>query len=349
MEFLIGNRGIGERHPVFIVAEMSANHQQDYDQAVKIIKAAKKAGADAIKMQTYTPDSLTIDCDNEYFQLSQGTIWDGMTLYRLYEKAYTPWEWQPKLKKIAEEEGLICFSTPFDRKAVDFLESMQVAVYKIASFEITDIPLIEYIGSKKKPVLFSTGVASLSDIDLALQTLRNQGVKEIVLLKCTSEYPAPVEKANLKTIPNMAETFGVIPGLSDHTLGITVPITAVALGAKVIEKHFTLDRASGGADAPFSLQPEEFSAMVQSIRECEKAMGSVDYSVAESTIKKGKVFSRSLFVVQDMAKGEVFTEESVRSIRPGYGLHPVLFKDILGKKARTTIKKGTPLSWNLVE
>ncbi|HNW46098.1 MAG TPA: pseudaminic acid synthase [Thermotogota bacterium] len=349
MQFRIGERLIGDHAPVFIVAEMSANHQQDFDVAVKIIKAAKKTGADAIKMQTYTPDSLTIDCDNEYFSLKQGTIWDGQTLYRLYQKAYTPWEWQPKLKQIAEEEGMICFSTPFDTKAVDFLEGMNVPAYKIASFEITDIPLIEYIATKKKPVLFSTGVATISDIDLALKTLRNKGIADIVLLKCTSEYPAPLEAANLRTIPNMAETFRVVPGLSDHTLGITVPLTAVALGAKVIEKHFTLDRSAGGADAAFSLEPEEFTQMVQGIRECEKALGEVNYTVAESTLKKGRVFSRSLFVIKDMEAGELFTSENVRSIRPGYGLHPVFLRDILGKKARVDIRFGTPLHWDLVD
>lgn len=349
MHFQIGERQIGDHAPVFVIAEMSANHQQDFDLAVKIIKEAKKAGADAIKMQTYTPDSMTIDCDNEYFQLKQGTIWDGQTLYRLYKQAYTPWEWQPKLKKIAEEEGLICFSTPFDTKAVDFLEEMQVPIYKIASFEITDIPLIEYIATKKKPVLFSTGVATISDIDLALKTLRNKGIEDIVLLKCTSEYPAPLENANLRTIPNMAETFSVIPGLSDHTLGYSVPLTAVALGAKVIEKHFTHDRNAGGADAPFSLEPEEFSKMVQGIRECEKALGEVDYRVAESTVKKGRIFSRSLFITKDVMAGELFTSENVRSIRPGYGLHPMFLKDILGKRARVDIRIGTPLQWDLVD
>ena len=349
MHFRIGERQIGDDAPVFIIAEMSANHQQNFDLAVKIIKEAKKAGADALKMQTYTPDSMTIDCENEYFQLKQGTIWDGQTLYRLYQKAFTPWEWQPRLKKVAEEEGLICFSTPFDTKAVDFLEEMGTPIYKIASFEITDIPLIEYIATKKKPVLISTGVATISDIDLALKTLRNKGAEDIVLLKCTSEYPAPLEKANLRTIPNMAETFRVIPGLSDHTLGYSVPLTAAALGAKVIEKHFTHDRSAGGADAPFSLEPEEFSKMVQGIRDCEKALGEVDYHVAESTVKKGRIFSRSLFVTKNMTAGELFTSENVRSIRPGYGLHPMFMKDILGKKARADIRIGTPLQWDLVD
>jgi N-acetylneuraminate synthase (EC 2.5.1.56) len=345
--FRINHRKIGDGYPVFIIAELSANHNQNFDNAVKLIKEAKKAGADAVKLQTYTPDTITINCSNEYFQIKQGTIWDGKTLYDLYKEAYTPWEWQPKLKEIAENEGLICFSSPFDKTAVDFLEDMDVPAYKVASFEITDTPLIEYIASKGKPVIISTGIATLSDIEEAINACKRMNNNQIALLKCTSEYPSPLEEINLKTIPNMIETFKTIVGLSDHTLGISVPIAAVALGAKIIEKHFTLSRAMGGPDAAFSLEPEEFKQMVKSIREVEKALGDVSYELSEK-IKKSREFSRSLFVVKDIKKGDIFTEENVRSIRPGFGLHPKYYKDVLGKKATKDIKKGTPLNWDLI-
>ncbi|MFU0781506.1 MAG: pseudaminic acid synthase [Thermoanaerobacterium thermosaccharolyticum] len=343
----INNKKIGSGHSVFIIAELSANHNQNFDNAVKLIKEAKKAGADAVKLQTYTPDTITINCSNEYFQIKQGTIWDGKTLYDLYKEAYTPWEWQPKLKEIAENESLIFFSTPFDKTAVDFLEDMDVPAYKIASFEITDIPLIEYIASKGKPIIISTGIAILSDIEEAINACRRMNNNQIALLKCTSAYPSPLEEVNLKTIPNMIKTFKTIVGLSDHTLGISVPVAAVALGAKIIEKHFTLSRGMGGPDAAFSLEPEEFKQMVKSVREVEKALGDVSYELSEKT-KKSREFSRSLFVVKDIKKGDVFTEENVRSIRPGFGLHPKYYKDILGKKATKDIKKGTPLNWNLI-
>ncbi|HHY79215.1 MAG TPA: pseudaminic acid synthase [Thermoanaerobacter sp.] len=338
---------IGINYRTFIIAELSANHNQSFDNAVKLIKEAKKAGADAVKLQTYTPDTITINCSNEYFQIKQGTIWDGKTLYDLYKEAYTPWEWQPKLKEIAENEGLIFFSTPFDKTAVDFLEDMDVPAYKVASFEITDIPLIEYIASKGKPIIISTGIATLSDIEEAINACRRMNNNQIALLKCTSAYPSPLEEVNLKTIPNMIETFKTIVGLSDHTLGISVPVAAVALGAKIIEKHFTLSRGMGGPDAAFSLEPEEFKQMVRSVREVEKALGDVSYELSEKT-KKSREFSRSLFVVKDIKKGDVFTEENVRSIRPGFGLHPKYYKDVLGKKATKDIKKGTPLNWNLI-
>jgi len=339
---------IGEKLPVFIVAELSANHLQKFDNAVKIIKAAKEAGADAIKLQTYTPDTITIDCNNEYFQIKQGTLWDGQSLYELYKKAYTPWEWQPKLKEITESEGLIFFSSVFDRTAVDFLEKINVSAYKIASFEITDIPLIEYVASKAKPVIISTGIATFSDIEEAVNACKRMGNKQIALLKCTSAYPAPLEEINLKIIPNLANTFKAVVGLSDHTLGISVPIASVALGACIIEKHLTLDRALGGPDAAFSLEPEEFKAMVKSIREVEKALGEVSYDLTEK-MKRSREFSRSLFVVKDMKAGEIFTEENIRSIRPGYGLHPKYLKGILCKKAIKNIKKGIPLRWELIE
>jgi len=344
----ISNRKIGNSQRVFIVAELSANHLQSFDLAVKTIKAMKEAGADAVKLQTYTPDTITIDCDSKYFQIKQGTVWDGKTLYRLYQEAYTPWEWQPKLKKIAEDLGLICFSSPFDKTAVDFLNEMNVPAYKVASFEITDIPLIEYIASKGKPVIMSTGIATLSDIEEAVNACRRVGNDQIALLKCTSEYPAPLEEINLRTIPDMEKRFGAVVGLSDHTEGIAVPIAAAALGAKIIEKHFTLDRKLGGPDAAFSLEPKEFRAMVNAVREAEKALGEVSYRLTEK-LKKSRKFSRSLFVVENVKKGEKFTENNVRSIRPGFGLHPKHLKKVVGKRAGKNIKKGTPLSWNLIE
>lgn len=345
--FKIKSKLISEKQSIFIIAEMSANHLQKFDNAVKIIKAAKEAGADAIKLQTYTPDTITIDCNNEYFQIKQGTLWDGQSLYELYKKAYTPWEWQPKLKEIAESEGLICFSSVFDKTSVDFLEKINVPAYKIASFEITDIPLIEYVASKGKPVIISTGIATLSDIEEALNACKRMGNKQIALLKCVSAYPTPLEDVNLRTIPNLADTFKTVVGLSDHSLGISVPIASVALGACIIEKHLTLDRKLGGPDAAFSLEPDEFKVMVKSVREAEKALGEVSYDLTKK-MKKSREFSRSLFVVKNIKAGEVFTEENLRSIRPGYGLAPKYLKDILGKRATQDIEKGTPLSWELV-
>lgn len=347
MKLRIGNILVGDDH-VFIIAELSANHLQNFDLAVKTIKAMKESGADAVKLQTYTPDTITIDCDNEYFQIKQGTLWDGKTLYQLYQEAYTPWEWQPKLKKIAEDLGLVCFSSPFDKIAVDFLEGMDVPAYKVASFEITDIPLIEYIASKGKPVIISTGIATLSDIEEALAACRRAGNNQIGLLKCTSEYPTPLEDVNLRTIPDMARNFNVVVGLSDHTQSISVPVAAVTLGARIIEKHFILDRNLAGPDSGFSLEPNEFKAMVKSVRETEKALGEVKYELTEKIIKS-REFSRSLFVVKDMRSGEVITDVNVRSIRPGFGLAPKYIKDIIGKKAKTDIKKGTPLSRDLIE
>jgi len=344
----IAGRKIGDSYPVFIIAEMSANHLQDYDRAVETIRKAKWAGADAIKLQTYTPDTITIDCNNEYFQIKQGTIWDGTTLYKLYEEAYTPWEWQPKLKEIAEEEGLILFSSPFDYTAVDFLEEMNVPAYKIASFEITDIPFIEYVASKGKPIIISTGIATLSDIEEALAACKRMGNNQVALLKCTSAYPSPMEDINLKVIPNMKDTFNTIVGLSDHTLGHTVALGAVALGAKIVEKHFTLNREDGGPDAKFSMEPDEFKEMVEKIRDLEKALGQVTYELTEKQ-KKSREHSRSLFVVKDIKKGEVFTHQNVKSIRPGFGLATKYIGEIVGKRARCDIKKGTPMRWDLVE
>jgi pseudaminic acid synthase len=330
-----------------IVAEMSANHNHDLDIAIKTIRAVKNAGADAIKIQTYTPDTITIDCDNEYFRINQGTIWDGKTLYQLYKEAYTPWEWHKDIFRIAAEEGLICFSSPFDISAVDFLDSFDVPVYKIASFEINDIPLIRYVAKKGKPIIISTGIAELADIELAINTCREEENEQIILLKCTSSYPAPVEEANLLTIPNMRNTFNVEVGLSDHSMGITLPVSAVSLGACLIEKHFILDRSIGGPDASFSLNPSEFKFLVESVREVEKALGKINYSLSEKVLSS-RNFSRSLFVVKDMVKGEIFSDINVRSIRPGYGLHTKYLPQVIGKKASTDIKRGTPITWSLI-
>ncbi len=343
----ISNKSVGLDLPVFIIAELSGNHNQDFDTAIKTVKAAKEVGADAIKLQTYTADTITINCNNEYFQIRDGMLWDGKTLYELYKEAYTPWEWQPKLKKIADELGLICFSSPFDKTAVDFLEKMDVPAYKVASPEITDIPLIQYIASKGKPVIISTGIATMQDIQEAVNACREMGNDKIILLKCTSVYPAPIEEVNLRTIPDLAERFDVNAGLSDHTLGITVPVTAVALGAKVIEKHFILDKSIEGPDAAFSLDKAQFKEMVDAVRSAEKALGKVNYEISEK-VKKSRIFSRSLFVIRNMKKGDMFSGENVRSIRPGNGLPPKHLKEIIGKRATKNAKKGTPLSWELI-
>ena len=344
----IDNKEVGDEKPVFIVAEMSANHLHKFDNAVKIIKAAKEAGADAIKIQTYTPDTITLDMDNTYFRAGKGSLNYGKTLYEVYREAYMPWEWIPKLKEIANNLGLIFFSSVFDKSSVDFLEKIDVPCYKIASLEITDIPLIEYVASKGKPVIISTGIAMLSDIEEAINACKRMGNEQIVLLKCTTEYPTPMEDVNLRVIPNLKETFSSIVGLSDHTLGIAVPVAATALGAKVIEKHFTFDRNLGGLDASFSLDPSEFAEMVEAVRDIEKALGKVSYTLSDR-MKQSRKLSRSLFVVKTVKKGNVFTEDNVRSIRPGYGLPPKYFKDILGKKAKFDLKRGTPLSWDIIE
>ena len=347
-EIQIGNKKIGDGHPTFIIAELSANHNQDYDIAVKTIKAMAEAGADAVKLQTYTADTITIDCDNKYFQIKQGTIWDGTTLHKLYQTAFTPWDWQPKLKKYAEELGLIFFSSPFDKTAVDFLEKMNVPAYKVASFELTDTPLVEYMAQKNKPMIMSTGISKIGEIEEAINACKNKGNNQIIILKCTSAYPAPFEEANLKTIQNIKETFGVIAGLSDHTLGISAPIAAVALGANVVEKHFILDRKMGGHDSTFSVEPSEFKEMVKYIREVEKAIGKVNYDLTEK-MKASREFSRSLFITEDIKKGEEFTEKNVRSIRPAFGLKTKHLEEIIGKKAKDDFKKGTPLRWDLIE
>lgn len=338
----IDQRRIGGDASVFIIAELSANHGGKIEIAKETIQAAAEAGADAIKLQTYTADTITLDCDAEWFQIKQGTLWDGQTLHDLYKEAYMPWEWQPELKAYAEALGLICFSSPFDPSAVDFLEGMEVPAYKIASFEITDIPLIEYVASKGKPVIISTGIASAEDIEEALAACHRMGNQEVVLLKCTSAYPAPLEEANLNTIPDLAARFGVVSGFSDHTLGIVAPVAAVTLGAKVIEKHFILDRAIGGPDASFSLDKEQFTQMVKAVRDVEAMLGSVSYDLTPKA-KQSRTFSRSLFVVKDVKAGEALTSENVRSIRPGYGMHPKHYTTVLGKHFTQDIARGTPL------
>ena len=335
---VIGSKLISESSFVFIIAELSANHNGSLETAIETIKAAKRAGADCIKLQTYTADTITIDCRKPDF-LIKGTIWEGKNLYDLYKEAYTPWEWHETIFKVAEEEGLICFSSPFDKTAVDFLENLNTPAYKIASFEITDIPLIEYVASKGKPVIISTGIATNEDIELALDACYRMGNKDIALLKCTSSYPAPIEEANMVMVKDMAEKYDVITGLSDHTMGSTVPIVATCFGAKIIEKHFILDRSIGGPDASFSMNEEEFTAMVKAVREAEKAIGAIDYNLTDKQ-KKGRDFSRSLYVVKDIKAGEVINEKNVRSIRPGFGMHPKNLNSILGKMIKFDVKKG---------
>ncbi|MFT4848990.1 MAG: pseudaminic acid synthase [Parvicella sp.] len=342
----IGNHEIGNLSPVFIIAELSANHNGSIETALETIKAAKRSGADAIKFQTYTADTMTIDSDKDDFVI-KGTIWEGQNLHKLYQQAYTPWEWHEALFQCAKDEGLVCFSSPFDKTAVDFLEELEVPAYKIASFEITDIPLIEYVASKGKPIILSTGIAEQADIELALDACQRMGNNDIALLKCTSSYPAPINEANMVMVKDLAERYGVISGLSDHTMGATVPIVATCFGAKIIEKHFILDRSIGGPDASFSMNEEEFTAMVKAIREAESAIGNVDYTLTEKQ-KKGKDFSRSLYVVKDIKAGEVITEENVKSIRPGFGLHPQYYYKVLGKTIKVGVKRGTGLSIELI-
>jgi pseudaminic acid synthase len=338
----IGNFELGTGK-TFIIAELSANHNGSLETAIETIRAAKKAGADCIKLQTYTADSITLNVKNDYFKIKQGTAWDGKYLYDLYQEAYTPWEWHAQLFQVANEEGLICFSSPFDFAAVDLLESLNAQAYKIASFEITDIPLIEYVASKKKPVIISTGIADESDIQLAIDTCLKVGNDQIVLLQCTSEYPAAPETANLKNILLIQNKFNVLSGLSDHTSGIEAPLLSVALGATVIEKHFILDKKMGGVDSHFSLDVAEFKQMVDGVRMAEKLLGKADFSMTDKK-KRSREFSRSLFVAEDMKAGDVITEKNVRSVRPGFGMHPKYLKDLLGKKVKEDLKKGTPLS-----
>jgi pseudaminic acid synthase len=342
----IGNFTIDDKSPVFIIAELSANHNGSLDNALETIKAAKRAGADCIKLQTYTADTITLDSDKEDFVI-KGTIWDGKKLHTLYQEAYTPWEWHEQIYRVAKEEGLICFSSPFDNTAVDLLESLHSPAYKIASFEITDIPLIEYVASKGKPVIISTGIAQQEDIELALDACHRMGNYDIALLKCTSSYPAPIEEANMCMVKDLAERYNVISGLSDHTMGSTVPIVATVFGAKIIEKHFIIDRSIGGPDASFSMNEEEFTAMVKAVREAEKASGLVDYTLTEKQAK-GRDFSRSLYIAENIKEGEIFTDKNLRSVRPGFGLHPKYFNEIIGKKSNQDLEKGTPMKLNYI-
>ena len=343
----IGKRTIGTGHPVYVIAEVSANHHQKFDEAVKIIQAAKDAGADAIKLQTYTPDTMTISSSRPEFRIASGTIWDGRTLYELYGEAYTPWEWQPRLKEVANDLGLDLFSTPFDATAVDFLEAMNVPAHKVASFELVDIPLIQKMARTGKPLIMSTGMSTIEEIEEAVQTARSAGAAQIALLKCTSAYPATPEEMNLRTIPELSRRFSVPVGLSDHTMGSAVAVAAVALGGCVIEKHLTLSRSEPGPDSAFSLEPQEFKAMVAAVRVTEKALGTVHFGI-EAKEASSRVFRRSLFVVQDVKQGEPFTSENVRSIRPGYGLHTRHLPEVLGRHATRDIERGTPLSWDLI-
>lgn len=337
---------INNESKVFIIAELSANHNGSIETAIETIKAAKRAGADCIKLQTYTADTITVDSRKDDFMI-KGTIWEGKNLHDLYKEAYTPWEWHEELFKVAKEEGLVCFSSPFDATAVDLLEKLNAPAYKIASFEITDIPLIELVASKGKPVIISTGIAGLDDIELALEACYRMGNHDVALLKCTSNYPAPIEDANMIMIKDLAKRFDVISGLSDHTIGSTVPIVATIMGAKIIEKHFILDREIGGPDASFSMNEEEFTAMVKAVREAESAIGVIDYQLTEKQ-NMARNFSRSLYVVDDIAEGEFITLDNVKSIRPGFGLHPKHYKDILGKKVKKAVDKGTRFSLDLV-
>ena len=346
MNFKIKNIKIGNNCPVFIIAELSGNHNQSFSIAKKTIKAIKEAGADAVKLQTYTADTITLNSRKKYFLVKDGSVWSGNNLYELYKKAYTPWEWQPKLKKYAEKLGLICFSSPFDHTAVDFLEKMHVPAYKVASYEITDIPLIKYIASKSKPVIISTGIATVDDIKDAIKACRKVGNNQIAILKCISSYPAPIEEINLLTISDIQKKFKVVVGISDHTMGSTASIAACALGAKIVEKHFIFDRNMGGPDSHFSMEPAEFSEMVQAIRDVELALGKVSYELTPE-MKKARWNRRSLFIVEDIKKGEVLTEKNVRSIRPGFGLAPKYYSQVLGKKAQQDIKRGSPLKDNL--
>lgn len=342
----IHNKKIGPGHPVYIIAEMSANHLNDFNRATRILRAAKKAGADAVKLQTYTADTMTIASDKPYFKI-KGTLWEGRHLYDLYQAASTPWAWQEKLMAIAHDIGIDLFSTPFDETAVDFLETLKVPAYKVASFEIVHFPLLRKIAQTGKPVILSTGMASMKEISEAIHVLREAGGKDIGLLKCTSAYPAPLSDVNLNTIPHMIDEFKLPVGLSDHTLGSLAAVGAVAKGASVIEKHLTLSRADGGPDGEFSLEPDEFNEMVNQLRAMESALGNVTYGVTARQ-KESLVFRRSIFAVRDIPEGKPFSSRNIRVIRPGHGLHPKHYDRILHKKACFDIQRGTPLDWPMI-
>ena len=344
----INGRDISVRGRAYVIAEISANHQQDFAKAVQLVEAAKAAGADAVKLQTYTADTITIASDRSEFSIGTGTIWEGRTLHDLYQEAYTPWEWQPKLKTLAEGLGLDCFSSPFDATAVEFLEKMRVPAWKIASFELVDLPLIRLVARTGKPVIISTGMASVAEIAQAVDTARAAGCTQLALLKCTSSYPARFDEMNLRTIPDLVARFAVPVGLSDHSPGSAVPVAAVALGACIIEKHIILSRADGGPDAPFSLEPAEFQRLVEDVRAAEQALGRVSYEVSE-TEAASRVFRRSLFAVKDIAAGEEFTAQNVASIRPAHGLPPKVLDQVLGRHAAVAVERGTPLAWPMIQ
>lgn len=344
----IGDRSIGPGKPVFIIAEVSANHRHDFDIAAKTVRAAARCGVDAVKLQTYTADTITLDCAAPPFLLDYGTIWDGMTLHELYREAYMPWEWQPDLKKIAQEEGVQLFSTPFDPTAVDFLEQMEVPAYKVASFEINDIPLIEKMARLGKPMIISTGIATIGEVNDAVEACRRSGCHDIALLKCTSAYPAPYEDANLAAMRTLAGIFGLPTGLSDHTLGIEVPIAAAALGASIIEKHFILDRNLGGPDSTFSIEPAELDALVRSVRNVEKAIGSGVYEISPRALSS-RSLRRSLFATEDIGRGSVFNGSNVRSVRPAGGMEPAMISTLMGRKASRDISMGEPITLDCIE
>jgi pseudaminic acid synthase len=346
--FEIGRHRVGPGSPVYVVAELSANHNQDFDQAVRIVQAAKDAGADAVKLQTYTADTITIRCDREQFRIGGGTLWDGRTLYELYSEACMPWEWQPKLMQVANDLSMDLFSSPFEDSAVDFLEKMNVPAHKLASFELVDSGLIQKMASTGKPLIMSTGMATVEEIEEAVQIAKQAGATQIALLKCTSAYPATPDDMNLRTIPELSRRFEVPVGLSDHTMGSTAAVAAVTLGAGIIEKHLTLSRSLKGPDSEFSMEPHEFKAMVEAIRTTERALGAVHFGVSPQE-ESSRAFRRSLFVVQDLRRGEQFTSENVRSIRPAHGLHTRYLPQVLGKRASRDILRGTPLAWDLVE
>lgn len=347
-ELMIDGKKLSDKSDTYIIAEMSANHLHNLDRAKRIIDVAKECGADAIKLQTYRPDTITIDCRGPEFMATPGSPWENMNLFELYKEAYTPWEWHGELMNYAKKVGITCFSSPFDLTAIDFLEELNVPAYKIASFELNDIPLIKKAAMTGKPIIMSTGIADMSDIELALRTCKEAGNDKVILLKCVSEYPTPYEEINLRTLTNMSETFDCVVGVSDHSFGSAVAVAGVALGARVIEKHLTLSRKDGGPDGTFSMEPQEFKNMVTDIRNVERALGKVTYELTEKQ-KKSKGRSRSLYVVSDIKKGEIFTPDNMRSIRPGYGLHTKYYKDIIGKRASCDIKKGTAMKWNYVE
>ncbi len=344
---IIAGRLIATGSPAYIVAELSANHNQSFEQAMRIVQAAKEAGADAVKLQTYTADTITLRSDKEFFRIRGGTLWDGRTLHDLYREAFTPWEWQPMLKEAAEQLGMSCFSTAFDETAVDFLEQMNVPAHKVASFELVDMGLIQKMARTGKPLIMSTGMASESEIQEAVDAARASGATQIALLKCTSAYPAPPEEANLLTIPELARRFDCPVGLSDHTMDSAVPVAAVALGACIIEKHLCLSRTDGGPDSAFSLEPPEFKAMVAAVRTAERALGSVRFAPGPHEVSSRK-FRRSLFVAEDVKKGQLFTAQNVRSVRPSDGLHPRHLREVLGRRAACDIEMGTPLNWTMV-